>query len=179
MKWTKLTLKRNYCFLKLLLLFQSCGFFTFSSAQVGTDVHSFSIAPFHSETSDAPVDLQTTFVDTMQAHISRVVNLDRVENNGDIHYAGAILSFVYNTIFKPVGGNAAESDSQEEKRLTITVKVSYTNTVDPDTSFESKLFSVSEDMDATGDEEQKKAAATKRIIQQIIEKICADSFDNW
>ena len=63
-------------------------------------------------------------------------------------------------------------------RFTISVKVKFTNVIDPDLSFE-QTFSRYEDYDSNLDLSQVERELSEKIIEVIVEDIFNQAFVNW
>ena len=63
-------------------------------------------------------------------------------------------------------------------RFTITVKVKFTNSVDPDLSFE-QTFSRYEDYNSNLDLSQVEKDLADKIVEMIVEDIFNQAFVNW
>jgi hypothetical protein len=91
---------------------------------------------------------------------------------GDVNFEGEITD--YNT--RPQG--IAADNQAALNRFTITVKVKFTNSVDPDLSYE-QSFSRYQDYNSTLDLSQVEADLSIKIIDLIIEDIFNQAFVNW
>jgi len=86
---------------------------------------------------------------------------------GDLDYDGEITGYTVT----PIAVTSNETAAQN--RLTISVKISFTNTKDPKQDYV-KTFSNYEDFDATESIE----GVEQELIDQILEKITEDIFNN-
>ena len=66
----------------------------------------------------------------------------------------------------------------ELNRFTITVRVKYTNTVNPDESFDTQ-FSRFEDYESSKDLQSVEQDLSEKILEQITEDIFNQAFVNW
>jgi hypothetical protein len=97
----------------------------------------------------------------------------RITNGlGDANFEGEITD--YNTRPYTVSADAEAAVN----RFTITVKVKFTNAVDPDLSFE-QSFSRYEDYDSSLDLSQVEDELSAKITEMIIEDIFNRAFVNW
>ena len=66
----------------------------------------------------------------------------------------------------------------ELNRFTITVRVKYTNTINPDESFDTQ-FSRYEDYESSQDLQSVEQDLSEKILEQITEDIFNQAFVNW
>ncbi len=66
----------------------------------------------------------------------------------------------------------------ELNRFTITVRVKYTNTINPDESFDTQ-FSRYEDYESSHDLQSVEQDLSEKILEQITEDIFNQAFVNW
>jgi len=130
-------------FLGFLLPFilLGCGIYSFSGISISPEVKTFEVRKFNNEASIIEAGIDRRFTTELQDYILNQTNLNLVNTGGDIVYEGEITQFY-------VAPN--NSDSQEttaENRLTITVRVRYTDTKTPENDLE-KTFSFFSDFDS-------------------------------
>ena len=99
-------------------------------------------------------------------------NLKFINGIGDVNFEGEISD--YNTRPLTVAADARAAMN----RFTITVKVKFTNAVDPDLSFE-QTFSRYEDYDSNLDLSQVEKELSDKIVEMIVEDIFNQAFVNW
>ena len=99
-------------------------------------------------------------------------SLKTVNGIGDANFEGEISD--YNTRPRTVAADAEAAMN----RFTITVKVKFTNSVDPDLSFE-QTFSRYEDYNSNLDLSQVEKELADKIIEMIVEDIFNQAFVNW
>jgi hypothetical protein len=100
--------------------------------------------------------------------------LKLAERKGELTFSGTIVD--YRTAPVAVQSGAAETASLN--RLTITVKVSYVNSLEPDLSFE-KTFSKFADFDANQDLFSIEESLWSLINEQLTQEIYNASVGNW
>jgi hypothetical protein len=112
--------------------------------------------------------LTDALIDKCKAQTS----LKIVNGMGDANFEGEVTD--YNT--RPQG--IAADNQAALNRFTITVKVKFTNTVEPDLSYE-QSFSRYQDYNSNLDLSQVEADLSVKIIDLIIEDIFNQAFVNW
>lgn len=147
--------------------------YSFTGASVSPDTKTISIATFPSYQAPlAPPSLSQTFSESLKDIFLRQTNLTLVKNNGDIIVEGDIVNYV--SIDEAVTGGAVTSIS----RLTITVKVRYTDTKNEENSYEQTFANF-----AQYDSKQTLAEVETQLIDEVNEKLAQDIFNkslgNW
>lgn len=99
-------------------------------------------------------------------------NLLIVNGIGDADFEGAITGL--STAPTAISGQ----DQAQQNRLTITVRVSYTNTADEDLSFDSS-FSRYTDYPSTQTFEQAQSQYMDELLDLIVEDVFNKAFVNW
>ena len=99
-------------------------------------------------------------------------SLKTVNGIGDANFEGEISD--YNTRPRTVAADAEAALN----RFTITVKVKFTNSVEPELSFE-QTFSRYEDYNSNLDLSQVEKELADKIIEMIVEDIFNQAFVNW
>jgi len=112
--------------------------------------------------------LTNALIDKCKAQTS----LSIVNGLGDANFEGEISD--YNTRPLTVGADA----NAAMNRFTITVKVKFTNSIDPDKSFE-QSFSRYQDYKSTFDLGDVEDELVRVIIEMIVEDIFNRAFVNW
>jgi hypothetical protein len=112
------------------------------------------------------------FTDALKDYIQSNTNLILINGVGDADFNGEIITYDQ----KPVSITA--NDLAAQNRYTITIKISYTNSVSPDLDFESN-FSRYEDYESTMTFEDAQNTYTKDIVDLLLEDIFNRAFVNW
>ena len=98
--------------------------------------------------------------------------LSFVSDAGDANFEGEITD--YNTVPLTVAGDATAAMN----RFTISVKVKFTNLVNPELSYD-QVFSRYEDYDSTKDLSQVEDQLSQKIVEMLVEDIFNKAFTNW
>jgi hypothetical protein len=97
-----------------------------------------------------------------------------VESEGELQYAGSITEYRVS----PVAIQAGATEQASLNRLTISVKIKYTNTIESDLSFE-KSFSKFIDYDAATDLFSVEESLWNQLNEQLTIEIYNASVGNW
>ena len=155
----------------LALLATSCKVkYSFSGANTGV-LETVSVDFFQNRTALAPPVLGQFITEQFRDLCERQTNLTLISGPGDAHFQGEIT--VYTT-----RAMAISVDQAALTRFTIGVKVSYTNNLDPDISFD-ETFSQYRDYESSLQFESVKSELTDAIIEEINEDIFNRAFVNW
>ncbi|HBE41591.1 MAG TPA: hypothetical protein DDW27_10385 [Bacteroidales bacterium] len=156
----------------ILLLYGCKISYSFSGASISPAVKTISIQYFQNRASLVQTGLSQNLTDALIDKCKAQTNLSFVNDIGDVNFEGEITD--YNTRPLTVSADAQAATN----RFTITVKVKFTNAVDPDLSYE-QSFSRYEDYDSAlslGDVED---SLSRKIIELLIEDIFNKAFVNW
>lgn len=146
--------------------------YSFSGASISPDVKTISIQYFQNRASLVQAGLSQNLTDALIDKCKAQTNLSFVNDIGDVNFEGEITD--YNTRPLTVSADAQAATN----RFTITVKVKFTNSIDPDLSYE-QSFSRYEDYDSAfslGDVED---SLSQKIIELLVEDIFNKAFVNW
>jgi hypothetical protein len=131
-----------------------------------------SIQYFQNRAPLVQVGLAQYLTDALIDKCKSQTNLRYITEVGDVNFSGEIND--YNTRPLTVAADARAAMN----RFTITVKVKFTNAVDPDMSFD-QSFSRYEDYDSNLDLSQVEKELSDKIIEMIVEDIFNQAFVNW
>jgi hypothetical protein len=146
--------------------------YSFSGASIPLGVKTASIQYFQNRASLVQPGLSQSLTDALIDKCKSQTNLNIVNGLGDVNFEGEITD--YNTRPLTVSADATAAMN----RFTITVKVKFTNSADPDLSFD-QLFSRYEDYDSKFDLSQVEQDLSEKIIEMIVEDIFNRAFVNW
>src|SRR5690606_30735059 len=157
--------------------FSSCGVYSFTGS--GTNASTITIAEFYNNTDLGPANLAQVFTNQLKDYMIQNTNLSVVQENGELQLEGIVTSYAVTQIAPRASGDPSQIDAAASSRLTITVKVTYVNTLDETMSFKDKTFSFyrdfSNDLNLSDIEDT--------LIRQIFDQITLDIFNasiaNW
>ena len=144
--------------------------YSFSGANTGV-LETVSIDFFQNRSALAPPVLGRYITEEFRDLCERQTNLTLVTGPGDAHFEGEIT--IYSTRAMAITGDQAALT-----RFTIGVKVSYTNNLDPDLSFD-ETFSQYRDYESSQQFESVQGELSDAIIEEINEDIFNRAFVNW
>ena len=141
------------------LLLSSCGIYNFTGGSTG-DAKTFQVNFFRD------------FTIALQDLINNQTNLSLTDRNGDLVYEGEIVEFNITPMTATAGQTAAQN------RLTIAVKVRFTNNTEEKKDFE-KRFSFYYDYPAAAQFNSVKREAIPQIFERITQDIFNASLADW
>ena len=146
--------------------------YSLSGASIPPDAKTFSVAYFPNNATMVSPILSSTLTDALVDIFSRRTRLTQVEEGGDFAFEGEIVNYTSAT------ASVSSDDYALLNRLTITVKVRFTNAVDEKASW-SRTFTAYEDYDST----LLLTEAEGTLIPEIGDKLVTDIFQaaasNW
>jgi len=168
-------MKRVLYSISLLFLISSffgCGIYSFTGASIAPEIKTISIQYFSNQATLVQPTLSQTLTDALKDRFMQQTNLNIVNGRGDLNIEGAIIN--YNT-----QAVAIQSDDKAAlNRLTITIRVSFTNDLNEKQNFETN-FSRYEDYDS----KLSLSAVEENLIKGISEALVEDIFNkavvNW
>lgn len=175
-KWNPGSRKRKAAFFLALcaLLFSACtGGYSFTGASIPPGAKTIAISTFPNYASTVNPQLSQTLTDQLMQMFSSQTSLTVLTGSeGDMQLSGSITG--YDTRASAL----SSSDEVSMNRLTITVKVKFINTIDPDADFEQQ-FSRYRDYAASQDF----SAVESGLVSEIVTELCEDIFNksvvNW
>ncbi len=157
----------------LALIVKSCGIYTFSGTSIQSDVKTVTINYFEYKALKVNPTLSNSMTEALKDKFRKMTRLEQVDMDGDLEITGSITGYDVRAMAVTANEVAAQN------RLTVTVKIDFTNRKHPEDDFQGKSFSSYADYDST----QSLDAVESTLCDEIIEKICEDVFNatvaNW
>lgn len=152
---------------------QSCKVsYSFTGASISPEVKTISIQYFQNRSNLVQPGLSQNLTDALIDKCKAQTNLNFINGAGDVNFEGEISDYITRPL--TVGADARAAMN----RFTISVKVKFTNAIDPDLSYE-QTFSRYEDYDSSQDLSQVEKELSDKIIGLIVEDIFNRAFVNW
>ncbi len=148
------------------------GGYSFSGASIPDAAKTFSVAYFPNNAPMVSPTLSTMLTETLRDKFLRQTKLQMVEEDGDFAFEGEITGY----------SSATASVSSDNyallNRLTITVRVEFTNRIEPQNSF-SQTFTQFADYDSQQLLTDIQSDLDQEIVDQIVNDIFMASAANW
>jgi hypothetical protein len=156
----------------IVALFYGCKVkYSFSGAST-SGLKTFSVIYFQNRAPVVKPGLSQAITDALIDKTKTQTSLRYTTSTGDANFEGEIT--VYDNKPLTVGADALAATN----RFTISVKVKFTNSVDPDKSFE-QTFSRDEDYNSNLDISAVEADLSSKIVDMLVEDIFNQAFVNW
>lgn len=146
--------------------------YSFSGASISPDVKTISVQYFQNRASLVQPRLSQNLTDALIDKCRAETNLRFINDIGDVNFEGEISD--YNTRPLTVGADARAATN----RFSITVRVKFTNAIQPDFSYE-QTFSRYADYPSNLDLSQVEDELSEEIIEMIVEDVFNQAFVNW
>ena len=149
-----------------------CGIYSFSGASICEECKTISIDYFQNNAAIVVPTLSQSFTEKLRDRFVNQTSLDLAAENGDLDLKGYIADY----IITPVAPSSNETASLN--RLTITVKVTFTNTKDAAQNYEknfSRFTDFQSDINLSDIEEE----LIEEINEQLVDVIFNDAVANW
>lgn len=156
----------------LAIVCQGCGIYSFSGASIPAEAKTISVQYFPNHAQLVSPTLSNEFTTALRDAMMNQTPLDMVEDGGDLAFEGEITNYQTTPIAITAGQTAALN------RLTITVKVRFSNRLDDTKDFES-TFSRYEDYPSDQDLNAVQESLSATIIEALVEDIFNKALVNW
>jgi hypothetical protein len=165
--------------LSVLILILAMAFFygckvtySFSGASISPLAKTFSIQYFQNRAPIVQPGLSQIITDALIDKCKAQTSLKYINSIGDVNFEGEITD--YNTKPLTVGADALAATN----RFTISVKVKFTNAIDPNLNFE-QTFSGYKDYNSNLDLSAVEKDLSDQIVEMLVEDIFNQAFVNW
>ena len=156
--------------------FAGCGVYSFTGGR--TEASTISIQDIYNNADLGPANMGQDFTNQLKNYLVQNTNLSVVAEEGELQMDGEISSFTLSQI-APVHTADDEINAASMTRLTITVRISYTNTLDETMSFRDKSFSFYKDFPNDQNLSDVEDAYTRQIFERLVNDIFNASVANW
>uniref|UniRef100_UPI0040250124 LptE family protein n=1 Tax=Candidatus Cryptobacteroides bacterium TaxID=3085639 RepID=UPI0040250124 len=155
------------------LVVHSCGIYSFTGTSIQPDVKTVTINYFEYKALKVNPTLSNSLTESLKDKFRKMTRLEQVDMDGDLEITGSVTGYDVRAMAVTANEVAAQN------RLTVTVRIDFTNRKYPEDDFQGKSFSAYADYDST----QSLDAVESTLCDEIIEKICEDIFNatvaNW
>ena len=147
--------------------------YSFTGADIPAEAKTISVSYFIATAPLANPQVSQQFTNDMIAMVLTQTSLDVVDEFGDLQFEGSIVGY-------KISPAAVQSDTEAaaKNRLTMKVKVKYTNTIEPDKSFE-REFAQFADFNADDNLNDVEQALIELIDETLVQDIFNASLGSW
>ena len=169
---------RRYAHRLLLLLsaaclLAACGIYSFTGTSIQNDVNTITINYFEYKAEKVNPSLSNDLTEALRTRFRRTTRLEQVDVDGDLEITGEVTGYSVT----PAAVTADEVAARN--RLTVTVRVAFTNRKHPEDDFENQTFSGYSDYDSTNTLDSVESSLCAEIIDKIIEDIFNATVAQW
>lgn len=155
------------------MMLHSCGIYSFTGTSIQPDVKSVTINYFEYKALKVNPSLSNQLTEALQEKFIKLTRLELVDEEGDLEITGEVTGYDVKATAITANEEAAQN------RLTVNVKISFTNRKYPEDDFPDKSFSAYADFDAMTSLD----AVESQLCEEIVEQLCEDIFNatvaNW
>lgn len=177
MTWSNFRTVAGGWLLALCCCLAGCKVYSFTGTNIDPAVKTISILTFPNSAPNGPSFISQRFTEDFKDFFQRNTTLKLVPRDGDLQFEGAVIGYdIAPAAIEKTDGR----DQAGLNRLTIQVRVKFTNTKDPKQDFE-QTFQSNGDFPASQDATQinNNQAAVRRITDRIISDAFNKSVANW
>jgi hypothetical protein len=158
----------------LLIIASGCKVnYSFTGADIPADAKTVSVGDFVSTAPLAGPNVSFQFTNAMSAMLLSQTSLDVVNQMGDLMFEGTIVGYKVTAV-----AVQSNTETAAKNRLTIRVKVKYTNNIEPDKSFE-REFSQFADFPADDNLNDIEDELMDEINEILVQEIFNASLGSW
>lgn len=154
------------------LLLAGCGIYSFTGASIPSDAKTVSVENFTITATNSPASLKQIITEGLKDLFLSQTSLNLTASAGDLRFSGSIAKYEVN----PMAIQANETAGKN--RLTISVKVKYSNTLNQEKNFES-TFSRYRDFNSSENLSDVETVLIEEISKELLEDIFNKAFVNW
>ena len=157
------------------VLLTGCGVaikYSLSGASIPPDAKTFSVASFPNNATMVSPILSSTLTEALVDIFTRRTRLTQVDEGGDFAFEGEITNYTSTT------SSVSSDEYALLNRLTITVKVRFTNALDESMSF-NRTFTAFEDYESTQLLTEVEGTLIPLIVDKLVTDIFQASASNW
>ncbi|MBP5172890.1 MAG: LptE family protein [Bacteroidales bacterium] len=156
-----------------VLAVSACGIYSFSGTSIKPDVKTITINYVEYKAMKVNPSLSNDLTEAIRNQFRRMTNLEQVELDGDLEITGQVTGYDVRASSVTAGDVAAMN------RLTVTVKVDFTNRKYPEEDFTGKSFSAYADYESTTSLDAVESTLCAEIVDKIVEDIFNATVAQW
>lgn len=165
-------MKKILIIFTIAVLLSSCGIYSFSGTSIAPDVNSITVYNIENRAMRINPALSNNLTEELKEKYRRLTKLSLVNDGGDLKVEGQIMSYETASIAVTAQEIAAQN------RLTVTVKIIFTNEKYPHENFE-RNFAAFEDYPSTTSLDAVEARLVDSIVEKLVEEIFNATVANW
>ena len=156
-----------------LLVLGACRIsYTFTGASIAADVKTFSVYFFPNRARLVNPTLSNDFTETLKERLLRQTSLREQTENGHLVFEGQITEYEV----RPMA--IQKEDMAAQNRLSIGVRLKFTNNLDPTQNFE-RTFTSFEDFSSSLSLNDVESSIVPEILEKLMDDIFNATIANW
>ena len=155
------------------LMLGACGIYSFSGTSIQNDVETINIDYFEYKAQKVNPSLSNDLTEAIRTRFRRMTRLEQVEQDGDLEITGEI------TGYSVAAAAVSAQEIATQNRLTVTVRVNFSNRKYPEDDFEGKSFSAYADYDSTNSLDAVESSLCAEIVEKLVEDIFNATVAQW
>ena len=160
----------------IILLFNGCKY---SMSGASTIAKTIQVEDFFNNTDLGPANLGQTFTNRLKDYYQQNSSLSVVRESGELVLEGMVTTYQITQLAPVSSGNSQTGDLAALTRLTIGVRVNYTDTLEPKNSFKDRGFNFYADFPNTQDLSSVQENLERKIMEQIFIDLFNATIANW
>ena len=165
-------LKQLIIFYFLNMIISSCGIYSFSGASIPENAETIKIHYIKNNADLVQPNLSNLLTESLISKCQAETDLTITNNDSDLLFSGEITKYE----IQPV--SIQNNEIAAQNRLTISLKISYTNNLDSSLSFE-KNFTDYVDFNSNSILSEVEEELNITIVNNLIDDIFNSAFMNW
>lgn len=161
----------------MVTCFSGCGVYSFTGG--GTEANNISIRDIYNNADLGPANMGQDFTNQLKNYFVQNTKLSIVPEDGELQMEGEISNYTLSQIAPVSTGDPNEYNPASSTRLTISVKITYINTLDETMSFRDKTFSFYKDFPNDQNLSDVEDAYVRQIFERLVNDIFNASVANW
>lgn len=147
--------------------------YTLSGASIPTNAKTVSIPFFPNNATLVAPSLSSALTDALQDKFIRQTKLELVPEDGDLSFEGVITNYVV------APAAITSNDMAATNRLTVTVKVTFKNKIDPSFDFTNRSFTTYQDYSVSQDLASAEGVLIPELVTVLVDDIFNAAVSNW
>jgi hypothetical protein len=155
------------------VVFYACTVsYSFTGTNIPADVKTYSVFYFPNRAKLINPTLSNDFTEKLKSKLQKQTKLKEESESGDLLYEGQITEYEV----RPMA--IQKEDMAAQNRLTVTVRLKYTNNKDHELDFD-RTFSAYEDFSSAISLNDVESSIVPEILEKLIEDIFNATIANW
>lgn len=150
----------------------SCGIYSFSGTSIQPDVNTITINFFEYTATKVNPTLSNDITESIRTQFRKMTKLEQVDLDGDLEISGQVTGY-------DISATAVTANEEASKnRLTISVKITFTNRLHPEDNLE-KSFSQFSEFDSSISFDSVESSLSQEIVEKLVEDIFNATVAQW